>query len=99
LLSYDWPGNVRELSHVVERATILCKSGEIGAAELGLVGTDIDTSTQHHLSSDSNGTLDQITRAIIAERLRSLDGNGQKAAQSLGLSKSAFYRHLKKYNL
>jgi len=29
LLSYSWPGNVRELQHVIERAVILSKDGDI----------------------------------------------------------------------
>ena len=34
LCEYDWPGNVRELMNVIERAMLLCRSHEIGMAEL-----------------------------------------------------------------
>ncbi len=36
MLSYGWPGNIRELISVVERATILSDSNEIGVASLHL---------------------------------------------------------------
>jgi transcriptional regulator with GAF, ATPase, and Fis domain len=34
LATYPWPGNVRELRHVIERATILAASREIGTSDL-----------------------------------------------------------------
>ena len=36
LLAYAWPGNVRELSHVMERAVLWARGGEVMPAELGL---------------------------------------------------------------
>jgi len=36
LLRYGWPGNVRELRNVMERASILCRGGEIGPEHLML---------------------------------------------------------------
>jgi DNA-binding NtrC family response regulator len=36
LYAHDWPGNVRELKHRVERATLLTRSAEIDAEDLGL---------------------------------------------------------------
>ena len=36
LLRYAWPGNVRELRNVMERASILCRGGEIGPEHLML---------------------------------------------------------------
>jgi two-component system, NtrC family, nitrogen regulation response regulator NtrX len=34
LRRYDWPGNVRELRNALERALVLCRRDEIGAADL-----------------------------------------------------------------
>ena len=39
LLDYDWPGNVRELRNVVERAVLLCSSGELLPEHLVLYQT------------------------------------------------------------
>ncbi|WJV64150.1 sigma-54 dependent transcriptional regulator [Pectobacteriaceae bacterium C52] len=41
-------------------------------------------------------TLDDIEQMALQQRLREFDGNVIEAAESLGLSRSAFYRRLKK---
>lgn len=44
--SHDWPGNVRELVNAAQRAVMLCESGSIHAADLGL-GDPSDSSGFH----------------------------------------------------
>ena len=34
LVNYRWPGNVRELENVTERLVLLCRSDEVGVADL-----------------------------------------------------------------
>ena len=103
LSAYDWPGNIRELNHVMERAQILCQNDIISADDLGLptqkeklalteVGTEIGTKTD----STVLATLEDIELDIIDQRLTYFNGNAVKAAKSLGLSRSAFYRRLEK---
>ena len=36
MLQYAWPGNVRELDHTLERAVLMCQTGEIQVSDLGL---------------------------------------------------------------
>lgn len=95
LTGYDWPGNIRELSHVMERAQILSQNDIISAEDLGLPNqsekiaiTEIDTTAL--------ATLEDIELDIIDQRLTYFNGNALKAAKSLGLSRSAFYRRLEK---
>ena len=38
LAAYDWPGNVRELQHVIERAVILSRGGQLAVGELRAAG-------------------------------------------------------------
>ena len=97
LQSYGWPGNVRELSHVVERSAILARD-TIDVETLGL----INQLTPHANGSDPDWTgmtLEEIERQVIQGRLDQHQGNNLQAADTLGLSKSAFYRHLKKHGL
>jgi len=44
-------------------------------------------------------TMAEIERAAIVHALRETRGNRRKAAESLGLSRSAFYRRLQQYGL
>ena len=93
LLRHSWPGNVRELDHAVERAVLLSEGGPIGARDFGL-GT----------AGDGAGTLDQMSleeveRVLIQKALTRAGGNVSQAAESLGLSRSALYRRLKRHGL
>tara|TARA_R110001592_G_scaffold176399_1_gene415929 strand:+ start:10444 stop:11820 length:1377 start_codon:yes stop_codon:yes gene_type:complete len=97
LHSYSWPGNVRELTHVVERAAILARD-VIDAPILGLSPSAVVQSNDS--VQDWQGlTLEQIEKQVIECRLAQNQGNSLRAAQTLGLSKSAFYRHVKKHGL
>lgn len=97
LTRYEWPGNIRELSHMMERSVILCTAEEIGPSDLG-IGNQQGERTSY-LQDYGSSTLEEIQRAIIEKRLSDHKGNSLEAAQSLGLSKSAFYRHLKKHKI
>ncbi|TQV88136.1 sigma-54-dependent transcriptional regulator [Aliikangiella coralliicola] len=103
LQSYSWPGNVRELGHVMERAQILCQGDSIGVSELGIAVQQTHTEKHNSFESgtlESNSselrTLASIELEVVQQRLAYFDGNALSAADSLGLSRSAFYRRLEK---
>jgi len=99
LKDYQWPGNIRELSHVIERATILSDSAHIEVADLGLAGTSTQDLPLSSSSGESDTTLAEMEKRIITARLDYYGKDGVKTAKSLGLSKSAFYRHLAKHQI
>jgi len=86
LRRYDWPGNVRELQNTIKRAMLLGEGGAIDAAALG-----IEQSAPAYVP-DVNA--DDIVRA-----LQQSEGVISDAARILGLSRSAFYRRVKKFNI
>ena len=94
LLRHPWPGNVRELDHVVERAVLMAKGPHIVAADLGLRGAAVETATKLEDMS-----LDEVEALLIRKTLARCDGNAQRAAEALGLSRSAFYRRLEKHKI
>ncbi|GAB7195629.1 hypothetical protein OS11_19020 [Dickeya oryzae] len=47
----------------------------------------------------SDATLADIEERLLCQRMAKFDGNAIKAARSLGLSRSAFYRRLEKYKI
>ena len=95
LLSYSWPGNIRELSHCIERAVILSQGDVIHTDALRLAGNVSQTSNQESKLL----TMDEIEQQAIESRLLLFDGNAQQTAASLGLSKSAYYRRLEKFQI
>jgi DNA-binding NtrC family response regulator len=89
MLAHTWPGNVRELEHVVERATLLSPTEEIGADALML-----RTRTDGGAPRLEEMTLEQVERYLIERALAAQGGNVSEAARVLGLSRSALYRRL-----
>jgi len=93
LARHSWPGNVRELAHVVERAVLMAGDGRIGSVDLGLSEPDAPRTTLEEL------TLEEVEKILMQKALRRHDGNVSRAAEALGISRSAFYRRLQKYGL
>jgi DNA-binding NtrC family response regulator len=92
LLEYAWPGNVRELEHVVERSAVLATGDLIDAALLGLDGNGPEAPLPESI------TLEQAERYLIDRALERASGNVNEAARELGLSRSALYRRLQRFD-
>ena len=92
LRDYAWPGNVRELDHAVERGVLMAPGKVIRAADLGLNASQ-STPRLDEMS------IEEVEAFLIKKTLARCDGNARKAAEELGLSRSAFYRRLEKYGL
>lgn len=100
--SYSWPGNVRELSHVIERALFLRSDDCITSTDLNLPQNtnQLASSSPVAINFDAEqDTLEDIEKQIIKARLQQFNNNPQLTAESLGLSRSAYYRRLEKYQL
>jgi DNA-binding NtrC family response regulator len=93
LLQHLFPGNVRELDHVIERAVLMARSPQIKAADLGLTTTGGESRSLEDMS------LEEVEAFLIKKALARNNGNARKAAEALGLSRSAFYRRLQQYGL
>jgi DNA-binding NtrC family response regulator len=94
LIEHPWPGNVRELDHAVERAVLMATGTEISPADLGLrVGGAEAAARLDDMS------LEEVECHLIRKALARFDGNVSRAADALGLSRSALYRRLQRYGL
>jgi DNA-binding NtrC family response regulator len=93
LLNHPWPGNIRELNHAVERGVLMAQGHSIKASDLGLQPAAEQPRPLEEMS------LEEVERFLIKKTLARCDGNASKAAEALGLSRSAFYRRLEKYSL
>src|SRR5437773_6862138 len=93
LLDHPWPGNVRELDHVVERAILMAQGSVVKASEMGLRPGREGPPRLEEMS------LEEVECFLIKKALSRYDGNVSKAAEALGLSRSALYRRLQRYGL
>ena len=93
LLRHRFPGNIRELDHIVERAVLMTQDRQICAGDLGLTNGGGESRNLEEMS------LEEVEAFLIKKALARNDGNARKAAESLGLSRSAFYRRLQQYGL
>ncbi len=94
LRTHPWPGNVRELDHVIERAVLMARGSIIAAPDLGLRSGAPEASLRLEDMS-----LEEVEACLIRKTLARFDGNAQRAAEALGLSRSAFYRRLEKHKV
>ncbi|KRA16223.1 sigma-54 dependent transcriptional regulator [Lysobacter sp. Root604] len=85
LVAHAWPGNVRELRNTLQRAVLLARGDDIGAADLGLPAANASVAA-------SGG--DEPDRASIEAALERAGGVLAQAASELGLSRQALYRRL-----
>ncbi|MFL6529836.1 MAG: sigma-54-dependent transcriptional regulator [Chthoniobacterales bacterium] len=93
LMQHHWPGNVRELDHVIERAILMAQGPLVKANDLGLTSGREDGARLEEMS------LEEVEAFLIKKALQRFDGNARKAAEALGLSRSAFYRRLQQHGL
>ncbi|HYC61386.1 MAG TPA: sigma-54 dependent transcriptional regulator [Thermoanaerobaculia bacterium] len=93
LLAHAWPGNVRELDHAVEGAVLMAAGSSIRAADLGLAAPASRTPRIEDMSIEDVETL------LIRKALARYGGNVSRAAEALGLSRSALYRRIQRYGI
>jgi DNA-binding NtrC family response regulator len=93
LLRHPWPGNVRELDHAVERAVLMSEGTSVRARDFG-IATAVDGA-----GALDQMSLEEVERVLIQKALARAGGHVSQAAESLGLSRSALYRRLKRHGL
>jgi DNA-binding NtrC family response regulator len=93
--SYQWPGNVRQLKNVIERAVVLAKGKTITLKEL----PEEFLALEEQKDNFSKKTLKDLEIQAIKDALRECKGNKSKAARALGISRKAFYKRLREFQL
>jgi len=94
LREHSWPGNVRELDHAIERAVLLAAGPMIRASDLALRAPNPTGALRLEDMS-----LEEVEKHLIQRTLARHGGNVSRAADALGLSRSALYRRLEKFSL
>ncbi|HZS12509.1 MAG TPA: sigma-54 dependent transcriptional regulator [Nitrospirales bacterium] len=105
LVQYSWPGNVRELENMMERVTILKKSGRILRSDLppkiaqSVPMSDAVAAPKVAVNADGINLVQELERfenRLIIEALRQTNGVTSKAAQLLHLNRTTLVEKLKR---
>lgn len=96
LKQYYFPGNVRELQYIIERAVIMAEEDEL--REKDIIFSPIESSAQKSQESEETN-LSMIERNAILKVIEKNNGNITRAAKELGLTRTALYRRLSKYDI
>jgi len=105
LMNYEWPGNIRELQNVIERSVILSQGREIKVQHLPKEIQKVDNKKNGKSQGlilnfpDKGISFDEVERELILKALEKSKGNQTKAAQLLGLTRSALLYRAQKYQV
>jgi DNA-binding NtrC family response regulator len=95
LESYPWPGNIRELRNVLERAVLLGGGTQISPEHLHFVseGSSVD------LPISAPTSIKDFEREHLRKALLQANWRVAKAAKTLGIPRSSFYKKIQHYGL
>lgn len=96
LQSYHYPGNVRELQYTIERAVIMADENILQPKDI------IFSPIESYMGNDEEPAelkLSAIEKNTILKVIEKHHGNITKAAKELGLTRTALYRRLSKYDI
>lgn len=94
LLSYHFPGNVRELQYAIERAVIMLETDMLTEDDIIFSALENKEAVRE---VDTNLTL--MEKNTIQRVVEKYNGNITRAAKELGLTRTALYRRLSKYDM
>jgi len=95
LLRYTWPGNIRELRNALEHAMLLGNRESLESQDFNLTQQRDNASS----SSATPSTLQAVEKQHIDSVLREERGDVRRAADVLGLSRSALYEKIRKHRI
>ncbi|MFC4722797.1 sigma-54-dependent transcriptional regulator [Geojedonia litorea] len=95
LKDHTFPGNVRELQYTLERSVIMAEGNTLKANDL--VFSAIESAQKPQTSKIVN--LEILEKTAILNVIEKNNGNISKSAKELGITRTALYRRLNKYDL
>jgi len=103
LMDHPWEGNVRELQNAIEHAFVLCSGEEIDLFDLPVEIRQMNypVGKRETLSFKDNhrGRRGRVTREKLTDLLDACDWNKAEVARRLGISRTAVWKYMKKWDV
>jgi DNA-binding NtrC family response regulator len=97
LRDYNYPGNVRELQYIIERAVIMADNDILQPGDL--IFSPLESGAKTETDMETETKLSAIEKQTILRVIEKNNGNITKAAKELGITRTALYRRLSKYEI
>lgn len=95
LMNYHYPGNVRELQYTIERAVIMAEDTALTSRDI--IFSPIESAPAQ--TEENHTNLSAVEKNTILRVIEKHSGNISKAAKELGITRTALYRRLSKYDI
>ncbi len=102
LVNAEYPGNVRELENEIERMVTLVDNQAPLTMDLlspRFVHTKKDPGYAFPMHTDLKRAVEELEKRMIMDALEDLNGNIQKSAIRLGISRVGLHKMLKRYDI
>jgi len=108
MMAYHWPGNVRELENTIERVIVSADGPEIQAADLpeNLSGLNADIQKPKNMDDLKRlkkqlqqQVVEDLEKEFVINTLAANDWNVGRAAASIGIQRTNFYKLINKYHI
>ncbi|WP_236035338.1 helix-turn-helix domain-containing protein [Clostridium sp. HV4-5-A1G] len=94
LISYDFLGNVRELKNILKRISIFIESEDKNCFDAEELINKVYKKRETQISQNKRLEIE-----CILEALSEFNGNREKAAKRLGMSRTTLWRKIKNYGI
>jgi two-component system response regulator HydG len=102
-LDHSWPGNVRELENAIEHAFVLCNRDHIEIFDLPLElrqpADECWPESVEGKAARNSSVSKSLSERELMELLKKSDWNKAEVARRLGVSRTAVWKYMKKWNI
>lgn len=101
LMDHHWPGNVRELENAIEHAFVLCKSDRLELKDLPIEirQTDEKKTVKTDNLPETRTKIRNLNKESLLTLLKSCDWNKAEAGRRAGVSRTAIWKYMKKWDI
>jgi PAS domain S-box-containing protein len=103
LMDHTWPGNVRELENAIEHAFVLCTREQIEVFDLPVEIRQMyyqpDPGGMSSFPERTSLPRKKLSKERLLELLNESGWNNAEAGRRIGLSRTAIWKYMKKWNI